>query len=84
MKLISSEGSSSLPKKSSVWLIIFADLVALLLTFFVMLFSMSNVTEESWKRMVEALTKELKPVKWAEVDQLSIQNDKKTSVTSTH
>ena len=31
-----------------------------------------------------ALTKELKPVKWAEVDQLSIQNDKKTSVTSTH
>jgi len=31
-----------------------------------------------------ALTKELKPVKWVEVDQLSIQNDKKTSVTSTH
>ena len=31
-----------------------------------------------------ALTKELKPVKWAEVDQLSIQNDKKTSATSTH
>ena len=44
---------------SSVWLVIFADLVALLLTFFVMLFSMSNVTVESWQKMVDALNDQI-------------------------
>ena len=41
-------------KPSSVWLIIFTDLVALLLTFFVMLFSMSNVQIDRWKEMIDA------------------------------
>ena len=49
---------------------------------------LDNVEIISFKEVDEvlkiALTKELKPVKWAEVDQLSIQNDKKTSATSTH
>jgi chemotaxis protein MotB len=53
------------PKKakplSTTWLVIFADLVALMLTFFVMLFSISNVTAESWKEMVDALTEALNP-----------------------
>ncbi len=31
-----------------------------------------------------ALTKELKPVKWAEIDQVSNKNKEKTEVTSTH
>ena len=46
---------------STNWLVIFADLVALMLTFFVMLFSISNVTPESWKEMVDALTEALNP-----------------------
>ena len=58
-------GSSGL---SSLWLIIFADLVALMLTFFVMLFSMSNVTAESWKKMVDALTDALNPASEEKVD----------------
>ena len=53
------------PKKRKVlstnWLVIFADLVALMLTFFVMLFSISNVTVERWKEMVDALTEALNP-----------------------
>lgn len=53
------------PKKRKIlttnWLVIFADLVALMLTFFVMLFSISNVTAESWKEMVDALTEALNP-----------------------
>jgi chemotaxis protein MotB len=53
---------------SSIWLIIFADLVALMLTFFVMLFSMSNVTPESWKKMVDALTNALNPAAEKKVD----------------
>ena len=53
---------------SSVWLVIFADLVALLLTFFVMLFSMSNVTVESWQKMVDALTDALNPESEEKID----------------
>ncbi|MBT7953798.1 MAG: OmpA family protein [Rhodospirillaceae bacterium] len=50
-------------KPSSVWLIIFTDLVALLLTFFVMLFSMSNVQIDRWKEMIDALSQTLNPAK---------------------
>jgi len=53
---------------SAVWLVIFADLVALLLTFFVMLFSMSNVTVESWQKMVDALTDALNPESTEKID----------------
>jgi chemotaxis protein MotB len=48
---------------SSVWLIIFTDLVALLLTFFVLLFSMSNVQVDRWKEMIDALSQTLNPAK---------------------
>ena len=61
----SGSGSSGI---SSVWLVIFADLVALLLTFFVMLFSMSNVSVESWQKMVDALTDALNPTSEEKID----------------
>jgi chemotaxis protein MotB len=61
----SGSGSSGL---SSVWLVIFADLVALMLTFFVMLFSMSNVTSESWQKMVDALADALNPTSEEKID----------------
>ncbi len=35
---------------SSMWLVSFTDVMALMLTFFVLLFSMSNPKEEDWKR----------------------------------
>ena len=74
------ESHSSGPQSnglSSVWLVIFADLVALMLTFFVMLFSMSNVTAESWQKMVDALTDALNPTSEEKVD---TEPDVKTNI----
>ena len=53
--------SSSQP--SAIWLLTFTDLVALLLTFFVMLFSMSNVKIDRWKEMIDTLSQSLKPAR---------------------
>lgn len=39
----------------SPWLVIFADLLSLLLTFFVLLFSMNAVHEEKWGKLVESV-----------------------------
>ena len=41
---------------SLAWMMIFTDLVALLLTFFVMLFSMSVLRVDTYKKAVNALT----------------------------
>jgi chemotaxis protein MotB len=47
-----------LPAKSSgVWLITFADISALLLAFFVMIFSMSTLELDKWEAVVSRLTK---------------------------
>lgn len=43
------------------WLITFTDLIALLLAFFVMLFSMSAVEPEPWESMTNSLTARLNP-----------------------
>ncbi len=43
------------------WLITFADLISLLLTFFVMLFAMSSVKEANWEIMISALSQRLNP-----------------------
>ncbi|MDP6427407.1 MAG: flagellar motor protein MotB [Rhodospirillales bacterium] len=48
---------------SAIWLLTFTDLVALLLTFFVMLFSMSNVKVDRWKEMIDALSQTLNPAR---------------------
>lgn len=41
------------------WMIIFADLTALLLTFFVLLLSMSTINTNEWDKVVNALTRNL-------------------------
>jgi len=43
------------------WLVIFADLLALLLTFFVLMFSMSSVQVSKWEAVVESLSNNLNP-----------------------
>ncbi len=43
------------------WMITFTDLVTLMLTFFVLLFSMSNVKLDKWKNMIDALSLSLSP-----------------------
>lgn len=47
----------------AAWMITFADLVSLMLTFFVLLFSMSSVKVEKWDAMVDTLTQSLNPGK---------------------
>ena len=42
------------------WLIIFADLLALMLTFFVLIYSMSSVHEAKWDSMTKSLSQRLR------------------------
>lgn len=54
---------TAVPKSASsnAWLIIFADVLALLLTFFVLLFSMNSVQVEGWQAVVSTFTERLNP-----------------------
>lgn len=49
------------PPLSNGWMIVFTDLVALMLTFFVLLFSMSNVQIDRWEKMIDILSRTLNP-----------------------
>ena len=44
-----------------VWMIIFTDLVALMLAFFVMLFAMSSVKVNDWQSVIDSLSQTLRP-----------------------
>ncbi len=46
---------------SRAWLVTFTDLVSLMLTFFVLLFSMSSVQVDRWKEMIDTLSQSLNP-----------------------
>lgn len=48
---------------SGGWIVTFTDLAALMLAFFVLLFSMSQVEEHKWKALVDAVSENLYPVR---------------------
>ncbi len=48
---------------SQAWMVTFTDLVALLITFFVMLFAMSQVEERKWQNLTDALANNLDAVR---------------------
>ncbi|MDH5489171.1 MAG: OmpA family protein [Rhodospirillaceae bacterium] len=50
-------------KPNAAWMVTFTDLVSLMLTFFVLLFSMSNVKMDEWEAMIDTLTQTLNPAK---------------------
>lgn len=58
------------PKPSSrAWMITLTDLISLLLAFFVLLFSMSQVKLDAWHALVQALSERLNPsVEWTDPD----------------
>ena len=60
-------------KVGESWLIIFADLLALLLTFFVLMFSMSSVQVSEWQAVVESLSENLNPSR-AQIQEENWQN----------
>lgn len=43
------------------WMITFSDLISLMLTFFVMLFAMSNVKLDEWTEITDALNRSIEP-----------------------
>lgn len=43
----------------NAWMITFADLIALMLTFFVLLFAMSQIQQQKWQSLVESLASNL-------------------------
>lgn len=47
--------------RSPVWLVSFGDVTALMLTFFVMLFSMSHLKSERWDDIISLINTSLKP-----------------------
>lgn len=53
------------------WLITFTDLVSLMLTFFVMLFAMSNVKLDEWNTISDSLSQTLRPTPEQQVKQVT-------------
>ena len=49
------------PTGPPVWMLSLADLISLLLTFFVMLFAMSKVKVDRWDEVVDSLSQSIKP-----------------------
>ena len=50
------DDQETLPEPKGTWLVTFADVIALLLAFFVMLFSMSNIEAETWGQIISGLS----------------------------
>jgi len=50
-------------KPNTAWMLTFADLVSLMLTFFVLLYSMSSLQIDKWDAMTDTLTQTLNPNK---------------------
>lgn len=46
-------GDQQAPQSSSMWLVSFTDVMALMLTFFVLLFAMSNPEQEQWEEFTQ-------------------------------
>ena len=62
---------------AGAWMVSFTDVMALMLTFFVMLFAMSHPKEETWEEFSTAVNKEFnkfygKPLNRGHVDKISI------------
>lgn len=55
------EGSKDSPPNSAGWMLTFADLLALMLTFFVLLFSMNSVQPQQWEEVINTFAEELNP-----------------------
>lgn len=45
--------------QTSAWIVTFSDLLALMLTFFVLIFAMSSVKYDAWRALVDALSEQL-------------------------
>ncbi|MCK0070461.1 OmpA/MotB family protein [Kordiimonas laminariae] len=46
---------------SASWMVTFADLLSLLLTFFVLMFSVSSVRQETWQNVIDSMARQFNP-----------------------
>lgn len=69
-------------KISHAWLVTFADLTALMLTFFILLFSMSEVESSTWEAVVDSFKQQLNASKSGQ-DQSSGEPDEVTRIIIT-
>lgn len=60
---------------AGAWMVTFTDLVALLLTFFVMIFAMSSVKTEDWENLTQSLRSQLNSVAGQTVASPSMRMD---------
>jgi chemotaxis protein MotB len=67
------EGLSRNKSNPNAWMLTFADLLSLILTFFVMLYATQQVEKEKWEQMVDSLSERLNPNR----EQAEIQNVRK-------
>lgn len=79
MNKFSSAFKSKKDITSAGWMITFADLLSLMLTFFVLVFSMSTVQLKSWDDVVKTMRKQFNPsapiaTKNFEIEQLAVKN----------
>lgn len=51
------------PQNKNAWMMTFADLLSLMLTFFILIFSMSIVENRKWEKVVQSLSSRLSPDK---------------------
>lgn len=51
------------PDTSSAWMLTFADLLSLILAFFVLLFATTSLKKPEWERVAESLSQRLNPAK---------------------
>ncbi len=58
-----------------VWLVIFADLIALLLAFFVLLYAMQRVQYGAWEALVDSLSRNLHPKSVIELPKPSVDEN---------
>lgn len=65
------------------WMITFADLLSLMLTFFVLVFSMSTIHHDSWREVVETLKDQFDPA-YSSISQRTFDNNQAVARTSPH
>ena len=63
------------PDTSQAWMVTFTDLVALMLTFFVLLFAMSRIETRDWQNLADALSVSLNSVEAGKVAVPSVELD---------
>jgi len=65
------------------WMLTFADLLSLMLTFFVLVFSMSTIHHDSWKDVVETMRDQFDPTH-SSIRERAFNNNEPVARTSAH